>query len=167
MPSQLTLDAQENIKVKIAIPAPSNKIYYSARARIYYAYAGTRKWSYAGIQGALVFSMNTSSNALHFQMVDLDGTGSVIWNYELYNGLVLDQEKTVTFFLSFEGDVGGDVFSCFNCCVSRTHNNLQKCTIGFVFVDDSEAKNFYNHVKSNKDTKSGELYLVMSHVLCD
>jgi hypothetical protein len=111
MPPQITLDAREKAKVKIAIPTSSNvnKIYHAARARIYYAHAGTKKWSYAGIQGALVFVFNTSSNALHFQMVDLDGAGGVIWDYELGDGLVLDPEKSATFFLSFEGIVGGDV----------------------------------------------------------
>lgn len=114
MASQITLDAKETAKVKIAIPTSSNKIHYAVQARIYYAYAGTKKWSYTGLQGALAFVLNTSSNTLHFRMVDLDGTGGVIWDHELYEGLVLDQEKTVTFFLSFEGDVGGDVRFWFN-----------------------------------------------------
>jgi len=39
-----------------------------------------------------------------------------------------------------------------------TDKNLQKCTIGFVFLDDSEATTFYNRVKHNNDTKSGELH---------
>lgn len=39
-------------------------------------------------------------------MVDLDGDGVVIWDYELHDGLVLDQEKSVTFFHSFEIHLG-------------------------------------------------------------
>ena len=67
----ITLDADENATVKKAIPNSSNKIYYAARARIYYGYASTRKWSYAGLEGALAFVLNISSNTLHFMMVDL------------------------------------------------------------------------------------------------
>ena len=40
---------------------------------------------------------------------------------------------------------------------SFTHSNLQKCPIGFVFLDDYEAKIFYNNVKNNKDVRSCEL----------
>ena len=42
-------------------------------------------------------------------MVDLDGTGDVIWDYELYDGLVLEKERSPSFFLSFEGGVNGNV----------------------------------------------------------
>lgn len=69
----ITLDANESAKVKTAIPTSSNKIYYTAQARIYYAYASTRQWCYAGFLGALTFVLNTLSNMLHFKMVDLDG----------------------------------------------------------------------------------------------
>jgi len=116
MSPNISLDANESAKVNMAIPTSSNlnKIYHAARARIYYACAGTNKWWYAGLQGALVFLLNTSSNALYFRMVDLDGEGGVMWYYELHDGLVLDQEKDVPFFLSFEGYVGGDVRYGFN-----------------------------------------------------
>jgi len=122
MSPNITLDAYEQAKVQEAIPTSSNvnKIYHASRAMIYCADAGTKKWSYAGIQGALVFVLNTSSNTLHFQMVDLDGAGGVIWQYELHHGLVLDQEKAVTFFLSFEGVVEGDVRYGFNSYLSVT-----------------------------------------------
>lgn len=128
MTSQIPLDAKENAKVKLAIPTASNKIYYVARARIYQAYAGTKKWSYAGLQGALAFILNTSSNKPHFQMIDLDGRKGVIWDYELHDGLVLDQDETVTFFLSFEGDVGGDVRSWFNSLsILRSQQSPEIC----------------------------------------
>ena len=47
------------------------------------------------------------------------------------------------------------------CC---THINLQKFMIGFVFREDSEAKTFYNHVKVNKDPKSGELHVATMQI---
>ena len=68
-----------------------------------------------------MFLLNTSSNALYFRMVDLDGDGGVIWYYEFHDGLVLDQEKNVPFFLSFEGDVGGDVRCGFNSYLFVAH----------------------------------------------
>ena len=104
MASHIILDAKRSTPTSSQL-----QIYYNAQARIYSGYAGTNKWSYAGIQGALVFGWNTSNNVLHFQMIDLDGEGDVIWDYELRDGLVLNQEKSVTFFLSFEGMVGGEV----------------------------------------------------------
>lgn len=103
MPSQTTLDASGKAKVKDAIGISSNKIHYAALARIYYAYPDSKKWSYAGLQGGLAFVLNNTTKSLHFQMVDLDGTRGVIWEHELYDGLVLNPDRT--FFLSFEGDV--------------------------------------------------------------
>jgi Wiskott-Aldrich syndrome protein len=117
-----TLDENENAKVKTAVPTSSSKIYYTARARIYFAHASTRQWHYAGLQGALAFVLNTSSNTLHFKLVDLDGTGGVIWDYELYDGLVLDQEKSASFFISFEGRARGNVRYWFNIQVSYLYS---------------------------------------------
>jgi Wiskott-Aldrich syndrome protein len=108
MPYQTTLDAKDKAKVKNAIPAP-NKIHYAALSRIYYAYPDTREWSYAGLQGALAFVLDPANNRLYFQMVDLDGTRGVIWEHELYTGLVLNKDKN---FLSYEGDVRFWLLSC-------------------------------------------------------
>ena len=58
-------------------------------------------------------------------MVDLDRDGGVIWDYELHNGLVLDQEKSVTFFLSFEGIVGGDVHCLLNSYLFVADRNIR------------------------------------------
>lgn len=167
MPSHITLDANENAKVENAIPTSSNsnRVYHSAHARIYYDYTGTKKWSYSGLQGALVFVVNASSNTPHFKMVDLDGTGGVIWAYELHDEVVLEQEKNATFFLSFESDFGGEVRFRLNSYLSFTHRHLQKRTIGFVFLDDCDAQIFCNHVKNNKATKSGEWPLVVARIL--
>jgi Wiskott-Aldrich syndrome protein len=118
MPSQSTLDESGKTKLKNAIGTSSNKIHYAALARIYYAYPDTKKWSYAGLQGGLAFVLNNTTKSLHFQMVDLDGTRGVIWEHELYDGFLLNQDRA--FFLSFEGDV-----SCwFSSYLSSTHGNL-------------------------------------------
>lgn len=103
MPSQSTLNSDEKAKVKSAIPASSNKVFYAALARIYYAYPQPDKWSYAGLQGALAFVKNTTKNTVSFKMVDLDGTRGVIWEHELYEGFEYHADRA--FFHSFAGDV--------------------------------------------------------------
>lgn len=103
MPSQTTLDADDKAKVKGAVPQSSYKIHFAALARIYYAYPQPNKWSYTGLQGALVYCIETNNNIPYFKMVDLDGTRGVIWDHEVYNGLEVNQDRA--FFLSFAGDV--------------------------------------------------------------
>ena len=87
-----------------------------------------------------MFTLDTSNNTLHFWMIDLYGAGGVLWHYELQDGLVLYQEKSVPFFLSFQG------------AVHRAFNSylfVQKCRIGFVFLDYFEATTFHDHIKNN------------------
>ena len=103
MPSQSTITADEKAKIKHAIPTPANKIFSAALARVYYAYPQPNKWSYAGLQGALVFTLDNSNDTYHFKMVDLEGNKGVIWEHELYDDLEYEPESS--FFHSFEGDV--------------------------------------------------------------
>ena len=103
MPTTSTLDADDKIKVKSAVPLSSSKIIFAALSRIYYAYPQPDKWAYAGLQGGLVFSRDTHNNILYFRLVDLDGTRGVIWEHELYDGLEYSQDRG--FFHSFAGDV--------------------------------------------------------------
>jgi hypothetical protein len=107
MPPLIPLDPNEKAKIQEAISTSSNlsKIYHAGRGMLYYARAGTNQWYWAGIHGALVFALNTSSNTLHFWMVDLYGDRVVRWHYELHDGVELYQEKSVPFFLSFQCDV--------------------------------------------------------------
>jgi Wiskott-Aldrich syndrome protein len=104
MPAQTSLTPEEKIKIKNAIPASSNKIFGAALARIYYAYPDPHRWSYAGLQGAVVLSKDNLVNSINFQLVDIDGTRGVIWEHELYNAFELNQDRA--FFHSFPGDVG-------------------------------------------------------------
>ena len=108
MPPQTTLDTKDKDKIKNAIP--TNKIHYAALAKIYYAYPDTGEWSYAGLQGALAFVVDTTNNKLYFRMVDLDGPGEVIWEYELYSGFVLNKDRD--FFLSYEDAVSFWLSTC-------------------------------------------------------
>lgn len=100
MPSQSTITADEKVKIKSAI---TTKIFSATLARIYYAYPQPEKWSYAGLQGALVFTLDNSNNTYYFKMVDLDGTRGILWEHELYEDLEYNRERN--FFHSFEGDV--------------------------------------------------------------
>ncbi|KAJ7590879.1 actin regulatory protein [Mycena floridula] len=135
MPSQSTLSGDEKAKVKSAIPVSpaSNKIFFATCARIYYAYPQPDEWSYAGLQGALAFVKDQSTNTLSFKLVDLDGTRGVIWEHELYEGFEYHADRA--FFHSFAGD---------------------ECMIGFVFSNESEAKSFWKKVLAKKDSKSAK-----------
>ncbi|KAK0186522.1 hypothetical protein F5146DRAFT_1105263 [Armillaria mellea] len=129
MPSQSTLSKEEKDKVKAALPAPSNKIFYATLARVYYAYPQPNEWSYSGLQGALALTKN-STGALSFRLVDMSGTRGIIWEHEFYDGL--DYFADRAFFHSFPGD---------------------DSMIGFVFSNESEAKDFWKKVLKKKDEK--------------
>ncbi|KAF5354233.1 hypothetical protein D9756_007233 [Leucocoprinus leucothites] len=128
MPAQSTITPEEKIKIKSAIPPSSNKIFGAALARIYYAYPDPRRWSYAGLQGAIVFSKDNTENLVNLKLVDIDGTRGVIWEHELYNGFEFFQDRA--FFHSFPGD---------------------ECMIGIVYADEQEAKAFFKKVNSKKE----------------
>ncbi|RDB26823.1 Wiskott-Aldrich syndrome 1 [Hypsizygus marmoreus] len=130
MPSQSTLSAEERAKLKAAVPG--SKVLHAALARIYYAYPQPDKWSYAGLQGAIAF-VKDASNTLSFKMIDLEGTRGVIWEHELYEGF--DYHPDRAFFHSFAGD---------------------DCMIGFVFVNETEAKAFWKKVIAKKDSKTSK-----------
>ena len=103
MPSTSALTVDEKSKVKSAIPAATNKIFFATIARIYYAYPQPHQWSYAGLQGALAFVLDSKTSSTHFKLVDLEGTRGVIWEHELYNDLELHQDRP--FFHTFASDV--------------------------------------------------------------
>lgn len=108
MPAQSTLSADDKARIKSAVPTSSNKIHTAARARIYYAYPQPDRWSYAGLQGALVLSRDNTKGVLSFKLVDLDGTRGLIWEHELYEGMEYHPDRH--FFHSFAGDVSSIFF---------------------------------------------------------
>ena len=103
MPAVSTLTDDEKSKVKGAIPKSSNKIQTVALARVYYAHPDPNTWSYAGLQGALAFTHDSTRNAFYFRLVDLIGTRGVIWEHELYEGFEYYQDRA--YFHTFPGDV--------------------------------------------------------------
>lgn len=103
MPAQTTLSKDDKDRVKSSISQSTNKIHFAALGRIYYAHPNPNEWSYAGLQGALAFTFDSSRNALFFRMVDLDGTRGVSWEHECYEGFEYFQDRP--YFHSFAGDV--------------------------------------------------------------
>lgn len=103
MPLTTALSSEEKAKVKSSISSETSKILFATIARVYYAYPQPHKWSYAGLQGALAFVLDATTNSMHFKLVDLQGTRGVIWEHELYVNLELLQDRP--FFHSFAGDV--------------------------------------------------------------
>ena len=103
MPAQSTLSADEKAKVKSAVVTSANKIFGATLARIYYAYPQPNKWSYSGLQGALALAKDHNRGAHVFKLVDLAGSGGVVWEHEMYEGFEYFQDRP--FFYSFPGDV--------------------------------------------------------------
>ena len=103
------LTPEEKNKVKNAIPKNSKTIFCDALARIFYAHPDPKKWSYAGLQGALVLTQDPQNilNILLLKLVDVDGTRGVIWEHELYTDFELEQDNS--FFHSFPGDVSSPI----------------------------------------------------------
>jgi outer membrane lipoprotein-sorting protein len=69
MPSILSEDDKET--VKRMVPKASNKIQAVAVARLYIAYPNRRKWTYTGLQGAIVLSNDLIGNTYWIKLVDI------------------------------------------------------------------------------------------------
>ena len=107
MPS---LSSDDKHKIKSVIPVSLNKIYTGALARIYFANLQPIRWSYGGLQGALVFAYDKQKGIFTLKMVDLAGTQGVIWEHALYEGFEYNQDGP--FFHSFPGDVSRTELCC-------------------------------------------------------
>ncbi|KAJ4475012.1 hypothetical protein J3R30DRAFT_3224134, partial [Lentinula aciculospora] len=135
MPSQSTLSADDKAKVKSAVPVSpaTNKIFYATLARVYYAYPDSNKWAYAGLQGALTLTRSNVTSALFFNLVDLSGTRGIIWSHEFYQGFETEYNTDRPWFHSFPSD---------------------ECMVGFVFVDESEARSLEKKIKEKSGKKA-------------
>lgn len=69
MPSILN-DADKDI-VKRFVPKQSNKIQAVAVARLYVAYPNPSRWTYTGLQGAVVLANDLVGNTYWLKMVDI------------------------------------------------------------------------------------------------
>ncbi|KIK15927.1 hypothetical protein PISMIDRAFT_114302 [Pisolithus microcarpus 441] len=120
----------EKTTVKSAISSEGSKILFATPARIYFAHPRKDKWTYGGLQGALALVEDLSKSAHFVKLVDIFGSGGVIWSHEIYEGFELNQDKS--FFYSFAGD---------------------SCMIGLVFSDEKDAKTLHKKLTSRKATK--------------
>lgn len=69
MPSILSEADKET--VKRFVPKQSNKIQAVAVARLYVAYPNRSKWTYTGLQGAVVLSNDLVGNTYWLKIVDI------------------------------------------------------------------------------------------------
>lgn len=69
MPSVLSEDDKET--VRRMVPKASNKIQAVAVARLYIAYPNRSKWTYTGLQGAVVLSNDLIGNTYWLKLVDI------------------------------------------------------------------------------------------------
>ena len=69
MPSILNDNDKET--VKRFVPKQSNKIQAVAVARLYVAYPNKSKWTFSGLQGAVVLANDLVGNTYWLKMVDI------------------------------------------------------------------------------------------------
>ncbi|KAF9879409.1 hypothetical protein CkaCkLH20_02952 [Colletotrichum karsti] len=118
MPSVLSDEDKET--VKRFVPKQTNKIQAVAVARLYVAYPDPTRWTYTGIQGAIVLSNDLVGNTYWLKMVDISSANrGVIWDQEIFDTWSYNQDRT--YFHSFE---------------------IEECLAGLSFVDEKEAKQF-------------------------
>ncbi|KAI0838245.1 hypothetical protein F5Y06DRAFT_53278 [Hypoxylon sp. FL0890] len=139
MPSILSEEDKET--VRRVVPKHTNKIHAVAVARLYVAYPNPSKWTYTGLQGAVVLSNDLVGNTYWLKLVDVSPAGrGVIWDQEIFDTWSYNQDRT--FFHTFE---------------------LEDCLAGLSFVDEKEAKQFKkkmderekNASKATKNTPFG------------
>lgn len=102
MPSSSTLSTNDRSLIKSIIHSPT-KILAASFARIYFAHPDPRSWSYGDLQGALVLIADRARGAHFLTLVDLVGSGGVLWEHEIYKDFEYNQDRP--FFHSFPGDV--------------------------------------------------------------
>jgi Wiskott-Aldrich syndrome protein len=74
MPSILSDDDKDT--VKRFVPKQSNKIQAVAVAKLYVAYPNRSKWTYTGLQGAIVLSNDLVGNTYWIKLVDISVCGN-------------------------------------------------------------------------------------------
>ncbi|KAH7158033.1 hypothetical protein B0J13DRAFT_186850 [Dactylonectria estremocensis] len=118
MPSILNDDDKDT--VKRFVPKQSNKIQAVAVAKLYVAFPNRSKWTYTGLQGAIVLANDLVGHTYWLKMVDVSPSNrGVIWDQEIFDTWSYNQDRT--FFHTFE---------------------LEECLAGLSFVDEKEAKQF-------------------------
>ena len=68
---QSILSDDDRQTVKRFVPKQTNKIHAVAVARLYVAYPNRSKWTYTGLQGAVVLANDLVGNTYWIKMVDI------------------------------------------------------------------------------------------------
>ncbi|KAK4133330.1 WH1-domain-containing protein [Trichocladium antarcticum] len=130
MPSMISDDDRET--VKRFVPKQTNKIHAVGVARLYVAYPNKSKWTYTGLQGAVVLANDLLGHTYWIKMVDISpGNRGVIWDQEIYENWSYNQDRV--FFHTFE---------------------LEQCLAGLSFVDEKEAKQFLKKMNDREKNAS-------------
>lgn len=69
MPSILSEEDKQT--VKRTVPKPSNKIHAVAVAKLYIAYPERSRWTYTGLQGAVVLANDLVGHTVWLKLVDI------------------------------------------------------------------------------------------------
>ncbi|KAI1261538.1 hypothetical protein F5Y18DRAFT_200785 [Xylariaceae sp. FL1019] len=118
MPSVLNEEDKEI--VKRIVPKQTNKIQAVAVARLYVAYPSRSRWTYTGLQGAVVLANDLVGNTYWLKMVDISpARRGVIWDQEIFESWSYNADRT--FFHTFE---------------------IEECWAALSFHDEKEAKQF-------------------------
>ncbi|KAF4124585.1 Wiskott-Aldrich syndrome protein [Geosmithia morbida] len=130
MPSILNDD--DKATVKRFVPKQSNKIQAVAVARLYVAYPNRSKWTYTGLQGAIVLADDLVGHTYWLKMVDISPANrGVIWDQEIFDTFAYNQDRT--FFHTFE---------------------IDECLAGLSFVDEKEARQFKKRMDDREKNAS-------------
>ncbi|KAH8886821.1 WH1-domain-containing protein [Thozetella sp. PMI_491] len=130
MPSILSDDDKETVKRHV--PKQTNKIHAVAVARLYVAHPNRSRWTYSGLQGAVVLANDLVGHTYWIKLVDISpGNRGVIWDQEIYDTWHYNQDRT--FFHTFE---------------------LESCLAGLSFVDEKEAKQFLKKMNDREKNAS-------------
>jgi neural Wiskott-Aldrich syndrome protein len=109
MPSSLSSD--DKTKIKRSIPKASNKIISAAVARLYVAFPNPHTWHFTGLSGALVLAKDNVGDTYFLKLVDVVGSGQVLWDQELWQGFQYNQDRTFFHSFEMEGYMGGLSFA--------------------------------------------------------
>ncbi|SPO00063.1 related to component of actin cortical patches LAS17 [Cephalotrichum gorgonifer] len=122
------LSDTDKATVKRVVPKETNKIQAVGVARLYVAYPNRSKWTYTGLQGAVVLANDLVGNTYWLKMVDVSPSNrGVIWDQEIFDTWTYNQDRT--FFHTFE---------------------LEECLAGLSFVDEKEAALFMKKMQSRE-----------------
>ncbi|KAL6710828.1 hypothetical protein ACN47E_007885 [Coniothyrium glycines] len=135
MPSILSDEDKQT--VKRTVPKSANKIHTVAVAKLYIAHPDRLRWTYTGLQGAVVLANDLVGHTFWLKMVDISPANrGVIWDQEIYDTFSYNQDRV--FFHTFE---------------------LEHCLAGLSFADEKEAKTFKKKLddrekNAHKNTKN-------------